>query len=277
MINILMAGNTKVFDGILIAVLSIIKHCEKPINLYILTMDLRDMDPSYAPITLEQTQFVDSVLKTKNRESLAIRIDITQEYIKEMKNSPNNFDIYTPYAFLRLFADRVDCLPSKVLYLDTDVVALKDIEELYNIDVTNYEFAGALDYYGRWFYNPRYVNSGVMLLNIDNIRKSGLFKRTLNLCARRKIFLADQTSLNRLCKNKLIIDRKYNEQKKVKEDTVIRHFSKTIKFFPYFHTQNIKPWNVEEVMAITKNNDLGEVLKDYQNIIKDFNMNHEIV
>ena len=262
-----MAGNKKVFDGILIGALSITKNCEQPINLYVLTMDLSDMDESYAPITIEQVQIIDAVLKTTNIKSKAIRIDATQEYIKEMKNSPNNFDSYTPYAFLRLFADRLDCLPSKILYLDTDVVAVKDINELYNIDVSNYEFAAALDYYGRWFYNPQYINSGVMLLNLDNIRKSGLFKRTLKVCSRRKIFLADQTALNKYSKNKLIIDRKFNEQKKIKEDTVIRHFSKTIKFFPYFHTQNIKPWQVEKVKNVLKIHEIDDILQDYQDMI----------
>ncbi len=266
MINILMAGNKKVFDGVLIAALSITKNCKRPINLYVMTMDLTDMYETYAPMSEAQIEYIDGILKAKNKESKAIRIDATEEYLLEMKDSPNNFDAYTPYAFLRLFADRIQNLPNKILYLDTDIVAYGDIGELYDIDVSKYEFAGALDYYGRWFYNPRYINSGVLLLNLDNIRKTGLFRKTLKKCSKKKIFLADQTALNRLCKKKLIINRKFNEQKKMQENTVIRHFSKTIKFFPYFHTQNIKPWQVEQVQNILKIHEFDDVLEDYQTI-----------
>lgn len=270
MINILMAGNKRVFDGILIAALSIIKNCAKPINLYVLTMDLSNMHESYQPLSEAQVKYIEGVLKAVNPESKASRIDATSEYLKEMEHSPNNFDAYTPYAFLRLFADRIESLPNKILYLDTDVVAFGDVGELFDIDVSDYEFAGALDYYGRWFYNPRYVNSGVMLLNLDNIRKSGLFRNTLKMCATKKIFLADQTALNKLCKRKLIIDRKFNEQKKMRENTVIRHFSKTIKFFPYFHTQNIKPWQVEKVQNILKIHEFDDVFEDYQSHLKNY-------
>jgi len=108
-----------------------------------------------------------------------------------------------------------------------------------------------------------------MLLNLDNIRKSGLFKKTLKLCSRKKIFLADQTALNKLSKKKLIIDRKFNEQKEIREDTVVRHFSKTIKFFPYIHTQNIKPWQVDKVKNVLKIDEIDEVLEEYQTIINE--------
>ena len=44
------AGNSKVYDGILIASLSIVKHCKEPITVYILTMDLSDKNPDYKEI-----------------------------------------------------------------------------------------------------------------------------------------------------------------------------------------------------------------------------------
>lgn len=69
-----------------------------------------------------------------------------------------------------------------------------------------------------------------------------------------KIFLPDQTALNRLVKKKLLLPAKYNEQKHFRDDTVIQHFSKTILWLPYFHTRNIKPWQTEAVQTVlTKN------------------------
>ena len=37
-----------------------------------------------------------------------------------------------------------------------------------------------------------------------------------------------------------------NEQKEVREDTIIRHYCKVLHWLPYPHTINIKPWHPEE-------------------------------
>ena len=40
-------GNDKVLDGMIISLLSIVKHCKKTLNVYILTMDLQEMNEKY--------------------------------------------------------------------------------------------------------------------------------------------------------------------------------------------------------------------------------------
>ena len=54
MINVLYAGNYKVFDGLLLSVLSMVKHTNEPLNIMCLTMDLRELDKRYVPISKEQ-------------------------------------------------------------------------------------------------------------------------------------------------------------------------------------------------------------------------------
>lgn len=49
-----------------------------------------------------------------------------------------------------------------------------------------------------------------------------------------KYKMPDQTALFLLGKKVLILPRKFNEQRKVKEDTVIKHFNKGVKYFPLF-------------------------------------------
>ena len=61
-----------------------------------------------------------------------------------------------------------------------------------------------------------------------------------------------------------------NEQHKEKDDTVIRHFSKTLKFFPYFSTLNIKPWMVEEVRNVLHINCFDDILNEYQKVKGEF-------
>lgn len=264
--NILICGNEKVFDGMLIACLSLVRHTTQPIDFYILTMDLTQLNSDFKPINSSQKDVLEQVLKSKNNLSQVHLIDATQLYLEKMGTSPNNQTSYTPYSFLRLLADKIETLPDKILYIDTDVVFNSDPSELYNINIENFEFGGVPDYYGRFFYNKNYINTGVLLLNLNEIRKTGLFEKTLWLCREKKIFLADQTALNRSAKAKLILPRKFNEQKKMHTDTVIRHFSKTIKFFPIFHTQNIKPWNIDLVHQKLKLHNFDDILTQYQEI-----------
>ena len=266
MINIMLAGNYKVFDGMLLASLSILKHCKEPISAYILTMDLTEKNPEYKPISDENIMILEKLYKETNAESKVIKIDIRDKYIKEFENTPNNVDHYTPYTFLRLFADQIDEIPDKILYLDTDIMAYGNIKELFDIDIENYEIAGVRDYYGKVFFNPRYCNAGVLLFNMKMLRQTKMLNRAMKLCATKKIFLLDQTAINKLTKKKKIVARKFNEQKKMKKDTVIRHFSMTLKFFPKFKKQNIKPWNVEKLHNVLKCHEFDDIIEKWQAI-----------
>lgn len=250
MLPLIYTGNDKMFDGILISLLSATKHNAMPLDVYILTMDMSDKNPDYLPFSEEHRVFLENMIKETNGESRITLLDVGDLYAASMLASPNNVTKYTPYCFLRLFSDKLDCLPDKVLYLDTDTVINGDIGQLYDINIDGYEFAGALDYYGRWFFDRRYINSGVLLINLKKIRETGLFERTLEMCAKKRIFLPDQTALNKFAKNKLIISSVYNEQKHFKDGTIIQHFSKTILWLPFFHTRNIKPWQVDEVKNV---------------------------
>ena len=44
MINLMFCGNYKVIDGMIISLLSIVKYCKKPLNIFVLTMDLQEMN-----------------------------------------------------------------------------------------------------------------------------------------------------------------------------------------------------------------------------------------
>ncbi len=68
----------------------------------------------------------------------------------------------------------------KVLYLDSDTIVQQDLSALYHTDIENY-YAGVIrDIDGVFKANkpwdlvfPQYFNSGVMLLNLDQLRKNG--------------------------------------------------------------------------------------------------------
>lgn len=270
MFNILYAGNGGAFDGILISSMSLARATKKPLNIIILTMDFSQENEAFTPITEKQRLFIDSVCKESNPLSKVSVIDVSELYRRNLINSPNAKSKYTPYALLRLLAHMVPSMPDKVLYLDTDTLAVKDIEELYSIQIDDYELAGARDFYGRIFFSHDYINSGVLLLNIKKIKETGLFDRVIARLNEKRLFLPDQSAINELATKKLIIDDKYNEQKHFnRDDTVIQHFAKTILWLPIFHTRNIKPWNTEMVKS-TLTHKYDDLLDLYEEKKKQF-------
>ncbi len=268
-ISLLYAGNRNVFDGMVISVLSIVKYTHSPLSVFLLTMDLQDVNPAFTPITEAQRAYVEGICKEVNSASRVQLIDVGAHYRESMMNSPNAETGYTPYTFLRLFADRLPELPEKLLYLDTDTVACSDITSLWQTALDGHELAGVRDRYGCHFFGINYLNAGVLLLNLKRIRETGLFRRALALCAEKKLFLPDQTAINRLSRGKLVLPRRFNEQKNAREDTVIRHFSMTIRWIP-FRTQNVKPWQVERVHGVLGTHRYDDILEDYLNRCSSF-------
>lgn len=287
MINLMFCGNDKVFDGMIISLLSITKHCKEKLNIYILTMDLQDLDNAYKPINKIQVNILKSIVKSVNLESDIHLIDITKYFKEELLNSVNIKTHYTPYILIRLFLDKIDDLPDKVLYLDSDLVIYKNIDVLFNIDVENYDFAAAIDYIGQYFIDKKYINSGVLLMNIKKMKKEKAFEKCREMVLTKKMLLPDQTALNKICKDKKYIERKYNEQKNRQDNTIIRHFSMTIKpmiilnkskrkmvrkycsilkWIPIVKFLNVKPWNVEGIHDIYHIHDFNDILENYKKI-----------
>ena len=262
-IPILYAGNAKVFDGMVISLLSVVKHTKEPLDVWLLTMDLRDVDPAFVPISDAQRAYLEDICKRANPESCVYLYDAERHYRETLLCAPNQDTQYTPYAFLRLYADRIPEIPDRVIYLDTDTVAMRSLRELYEIPLDGAEFAGVRDYYGCRFFGINYLNSGVLLLDLAKVRETGLFQKCLDLCGRKKVFLPDQTALNRLVKKKKVIPRRFNEQHKLRKDTVIRHFSMAITWWVPLRTRNIKPWNVKQVREVLRMSEIDDILDDY--------------
>ena len=266
MINILLCGNNMVFDGALCELISITKRTKEPITCYIFTADVSRIKPEYIPITEKQTAFLDRYVKSKNEQNRVIRVDVTELYTKEFMNSPNESAYCTPYTLLRLLADKVPNMPEKLLYLDIDMMIAGDLKLLYDIDITNVEYAAVKEKYGCWLIRPDYINAGMLLLNMNEVRKTGLLKKAREKIKTKKMLFADQDALFRSTTRKKLIPRKFNEQSKFnRKDTIICHFCKRLMFLPYPHTENYKQWQIDdihrELKCYTFDEDLDEYLK----------------
>ena len=266
MINLLLCGNEKVFDGALTELISITNKTKEDVNCYIFTMDLTRVKPEYTCIKDEQVEFLNRVVKSKNANNCVQKVDVTSLYEQEFMNCKNENAYCTPYTLLRLLADLVPNMPDKLLYLDIDMMANDDISKLYNIDITEYEYAAVAEKYGSWFIAVDYINAGMLLLNMKKIRETKLLEKARNLIRTKKMLFADQDAVYRSTTKKLLLPRIYNEQARFnKKDTVICHFCKRLLWWPYPRVRNYKQWNVEEVHKYLRchvyDNDLNEYLE----------------
>lgn len=273
--NILYCGDSNTEKGIMLSVLTLLEHSREPHHIYLLTMSYM----SYSPISTTFAARLEGILRRDGNGGFARRIDCTGIFRNELPLA--NLDTrFTPYCMLRLWADLVPGLPDRLLYLDYDVVCKGDFSVFYYQDLTDIEYIAVPDYYGQLVYSyqtawhGRYVNSGVMLLNMKIIRYTGLLKKCRKLCAIQRMFLPDQHALNRSATSVKIAGRKYNDQRRTCRDTIFRHFSTTFRLFPTFHTVSVKPWETEKMHLILKDYSLDKQLltmKKEMNAVQHYN------
>ena len=267
--NILYCGDKGITDGVLVSVLSLLMRGRKEsiYNIYIMTIRYEEV----RPFTKRAAEFLDKLVKQYNRKSFVKLIDATEAFRAGLPKK-NMGSYFTPCSMLRLYVNKIPELAEldRVLYLDYDVVCRKDIAEFYNMDLTGVEAAGVLDIYGRRWYHYNglfvqdYMNSGVMLFNIPECLKTGMFEKARRICGEKRMLLPDQGALNRAIKRRKLVTRKYNEQEeRPRADTVLHHFSNNFKFWPYFRVQKVKPFEVEKVHRVLNIHEYDDILEEY--------------
>ncbi len=268
--NILYCGDEGIKCGVLISILSILKHNKGTIHFYILTINYEDTKP----FTERSTAFLDQLVKKTNPKNFVKLIDATEVFVSNLPKK-NMGTYFTPCSMLRLYINKIPEIANlgRVLYLDYDVVCRGGLNEFYNMDLTNIEAAGVLDIYGRRWYHYHglfkqdYMNSGVMLFNMKECLKSKMFEKTVALCIKRWMMLADQAALNKSIEKRKLVDRKYNEQEeRPRKDTVLHHFSNNFKFWPYFRVQKVKPFEIDKIHNVLKITEYDDILNEYKRL-----------
>ena len=74
MINLLLCGNEKVFDGALTELISITNRTKEIINCYIFTATLTRIKPEYTAIRDEQVEFLNKVVKRSESPPPCVRL-----------------------------------------------------------------------------------------------------------------------------------------------------------------------------------------------------------
>ena len=124
---------------------------------------------------------------------------------KEAKSNSN----FTTPAYYRL--NLSELLPNldKIIWLDGDTVTFKDLTDMINIDMEDYYYRGFLDPVWKSFApDPKtydhYINSGVMLINLNKLRKDNIYEKFINFIRNNNgNYYFDQGVINTVCKDNI--------------------------------------------------------------------------
>ena len=207
-------------------------------------------------------------------------------------------DYYTKSTYYRLFIQKLFPQFDKALYLDSDIVVLGDISQLYNQDLKN-NLVGAViedvmqnvDVFGTYVEEcldidrKQYFNAGILLMNLKLFRDENVEGQFLNLISRFKFAVTqDEDYLNVICKQRVkYFDLAWNKspmQDDTFDDSKVKlvHYKMNLK--PW-HYDNIKYENyfweyasqtdfIEEIQSIKQNYSQENKLKDeisYNNLV----------
>lgn len=267
MINVVQTGNANVYKGICLTALSIMKYTKEPVHYHLMSAQV-SWDKT-SKITEEQADKLREVLKSYNEENELTYYDVSKDLEETFYNTPNMKPKYTPATLIRLFMDKyldVD----KLIYLDADIMTTASLEEFNKIDIDDKEMAVCLDYMGRFWIKRDYFNAGVLYVNLNECKKNNVFENCIELLKKKKYYFADQTALYKTLTKKVYIPFRFNEQRDIKEDTVVKHFCKGIRYLPFFKVYNVKQWDVKNVHGFLKMNNFDDIYKLYDEVFKDY-------
>ncbi|SEJ17150.1 Lipopolysaccharide biosynthesis protein, LPS:glycosyltransferase [Lachnospiraceae bacterium A10] len=175
--------------------------------------------------------FHDHTLTKTNKEKLIQTVGEFGSYIQFHEVNPELFEVrnksmqrYTIGSLFRLIMPRVLKNLDKLIYLDADLLFFRDIKDLWDIDISGYSLAAVKDVFFDKVRQPkfvkegivskdRYFNSGVLLMNLDNIRKRGdLLDLSIEFLENNPDSdLPDQDALNYYFNNTtLLLDKNWN-------------------------------------------------------------------
>ena len=154
-------------------------------------------------------------------------------------------------VFARLFIPEFLKNEEKAIYLDCDIVVLKPLEKLYEMDLNGKSIGVILD--GKkdqksslqrlnLNLDRTYFNAGVMVMDLKKLRENGKFLKTIEYCLKpdRELQLNEQDALNIMFENDYMInDLTWNYTHGNSEENTYEESEIGIVHF----TGDMKPWD----------------------------------
>ena len=185
-----------------------------------------------------------------------IYFDDVTNYLKSISYRLPIRDYYSKTTYYRLFISEMFPELDKALYLDSDMIVLGDISELYNNDIGE-NYVGACneqamvqtDVYGTYVEQcigldrNKYFNAGMLLINCAQFRKQKILDQFIRLLHEYSFVVTqDEDYLNFICKDKVFwIENSWNVETYGK----IKYSEATSKIIHYLMVG--KPWHFKDV------------------------------
>ena len=179
----------------------------------------------------------DDNIKTLHHPQVKIiNIDTIPDFLP--KDAPNLNTQFTKFALIRCYFTEI--LPyDKILWLDVDTIVLNSLDDLWNIDMSDSFIAGVIDIPAMTNHARRlntifnkYVNTGILLMNLKRMREYGIFDKLISLLSGPRLLYPDQDALNLACRPFIkLIDPMYNFGTVLPNfpyhsgDPIIRHYT----------------------------------------------------
>lgn len=172
------------------------------------------------------------------------------------RHSPNAFTGWTYIVLIRSQYHRLLPKVDRVLSLDLDAFALADISHLWDLDMSDKLVAGVRETTVLDRPDFPYFNMGVVMLNLDLLRRTGMGDEIVKALQRRYFQYPEQGAYNAICSGSVLwLPREYNAGKGTEPygRPVIRHFmaeSKTYrdgeiyKHFAALPWEEVRPWRL---------------------------------
>ncbi len=213
---------------------SIILSNSTPISFYIIS----DF------ISKENQQKLDATIR-KSKIKLIFVTDVnldTNDFIVDKHASPlNYYRVFLP----QLLPTSLD----KVIYLDSDLLVLNDLNPLWNVKLDNYSLAGVNQIIEERIQTlnlrtGNYINSGVLVVNLAFWRQENVTQRLTNFIHKNPKLLKywDQDAINVVLEKSIkTIDVKWNYCKEYTDNLEIRilHFVGAHKPNSFHYRRNI--------------------------------------
>lgn len=210
-------------------------HPHRDITVYVIHTELTDEHFSFVREALGDPRLC--LRGVRVEEDFLPDLPVTFHFAKEM--------------YYRIFAAKM--LPanvSRALYLDPDMVILSSLEELYHMDMGDSFFAAArsINHISEALFKKRlhmdresrYFNSGVLLMNIDLLRREQREQEVFDFMNsnQAKLVLPDQDILNALYANRTIL-----------LDPIRYNFD--VRYYPALHALSLGKISVESIPEST--------------------------
>lgn len=199
--NIAFCINDAYVKYICVTIKSIIENNkDKEICFHVLTDDIRD----------KNKKILREIIGSQNKKSLKIH-EVDDTPLKGLKTSQ-----WTKYTWYRILLPQYLPDVATVLYLDADTLVVDNLEELFNINMSNNSIAGVLDQAAgadhtykrcRFPQEKLYICAGVLIMNLEYWRKHNLTEKIINWAKIHDdiIALPDQDTINNICQDSKLI------------------------------------------------------------------------